>query len=102
MVLTLVEALRRGALRWAVVAMGATVLGNSFLHAVASLVTRTHSPGLITGTLLWLPLGVYTIWRGFERGERSDLWLGIALGLVATVLISLVALNPGLLPAFLK
>lgn len=102
MVLVLLEALRRNALRWAVVAMGAAVLGNSFLHLVASLVTRTYSPGLVTGTLLWLPLGIYTVGRGFFRCERRELSLGLAIGLLATVLISLVALTPSLLPAFLR
>jgi len=102
MILVLSEAQRRGALCWVVIAIGTAVLGNSVLHLGMSLVTRTYSPGLITGTLLWLPLGLYSIWRGFARGERSDLWLGIVIGLVATVLISLVALNPRLLPAFLR
>jgi hypothetical protein len=102
MVLILVEALRRGALRWAVVAMGAAILGNSLLHLVASLATRTYSPGLVTGTLLWLPLGIYAAGRGFARCEKRELWLGLAIGLVATVLISIVALNPGLLPVYLR
>jgi len=102
MILVLAAAQRRAALHWAVIAMGTAVLGNSVLHLVMSLVTRTYSPGLITGTLMWLPLGLCAIRRGATRAGRFDLRLGIAIGLAATALISLVALDPRLLPVFLR
>jgi len=68
----------------------------------AAWITRLSGSRFPNSTLLWLPLGLYSIWRGLARGERSDLWLGIAIGLVATAVISLVALNPRPLPAFLR
>jgi hypothetical protein len=102
MVAVILAAFRRGALHWAVVALGTAVLGNSLLHLGASLATRTYSPGLLTGILLWLPIGGYSIWRGLHRCEKRDLVLGVTIGVVATLLISSVALAPRLLPAFLR
>lgn len=102
MVVIVIAALRLSALRWAIVAVGGAVLGNSLLHLVASLGTWTYSPGLVTGTLLWLPLGSHAVGRGFARCERREVWLGLAIGLLATILISVVALNPRLLPVFLR
>ena len=44
--------------RWVEIALSIGILGNVVAHAVASLVTDTYSPGLISGVLVWLPLGV--------------------------------------------
>lgn len=73
--------LQRGA--WAVAALGAAVLGNGLAHLAATLATASWSPGVVTGTLLWIPLGTFALTRAARRGRPADLAIGIALGLLA-------------------
>jgi hypothetical protein len=56
--------------RWTLTAFGGVVLLNGASHAIASIITRSYSPGLVTGLLCWVPLGVITLrheWRNAAR-----------------------------------
>lgn len=82
---------------WSIVAFGVVVTGNALMHLVATIATWSYSPGLLTGVFVWAPLGVYCLVRA-GRLPRSDRAWGVAIGAVATVVITAVALDPGLLP----
>jgi hypothetical protein len=84
--------------RWLVIAFSTAICVNGAAHLLASLGTRTYSPGVITGTLLWLPLGVYALRSARIRVERHVLVGGIAAGVLFHAAVSLAAL--GKIPVF--
>jgi hypothetical protein len=64
MVIVIVCARKRVELGWIM----ATVLGtvavvNGVGHAVGTAMVRSYSPGLVSGVLLWVPLGSWTLWH---------------------------------------
>lgn len=77
----------------AVPAMATVVAVNGTLHGVAALVTGTHSPGMVSGLLLWLPLGLWALRRALRDAGRLDAAMvaGVALGVAAQLLVSAIA-----------
>jgi len=78
--------------RWLVIPLATITTVNGSAHLVASAVTRTYSPGAISGTVLWIPLGVVTLVRAFRAFPRGMCWGGIALGLALHGVVTGVAL----------
>jgi hypothetical protein len=85
--------LRRPSRAPLVVVIATVVTVNATLHVGGSLLTASYSPGVVSGVLLWLPLGVMALVRGHrvlpERSFRS----GVLIGLVAHVLVPLVGVG---------
>lgn len=81
-------AITKPRLRWLLAALGVIVAVNGALHALGSLVTRSYSPGLLTGVLLWLPLGVLTLGECRRSLSVAALRLGILAGIVAHAAVS--------------
>ena len=77
----------------AVPAMATVVAVNGALHGVAALVTGTHSPGMVSGLVLWLPLGLWALRRALRDAGRLDAGMaaGIALGVAAQAMVSVIA-----------
>jgi hypothetical protein len=76
---------------WLVPALGFVVALNGFGHLLGALASRTYSPGLATGVLLWIPLGAWSI-------LSSVIWLtpgGWLQGLGVGLLISCVVFGLG-------
>lgn len=81
--------------RWLTTTLATVVAINGTAHLVGSLATMTWSPGVVTGTLLWLPLGVATlVQRHRELSARSFVG-GVVLGLAAHAIVSAVVLVTG-------
>lgn len=78
-------------MRWLVVGFGAVVLLNGVAHLAASAVTRSYSPGAISGALLWLPLGAWTLTAGRENLSRRDFGVGVGVGLLMHAAVTLLA-----------
>jgi hypothetical protein len=79
-------------LRWLVVAFGLTVAVNGTAHVGASLLTQTYSPGLVSGVLLWWPLGGWILYSAWSRIERRVFWWGVGVGLLLHAGVTLAAL----------
>jgi hypothetical protein len=81
-------------LRWLLVTLATVVLINALLHLLASVATMSYSPGVVTGILLWVPLGIYSIWQSRReiknRIFKRAVFVGIVISLVvlATTLLS--------------
>jgi hypothetical protein len=76
---------------WLIPAMGFCVSLNGFGHLAGALVSRSYSPGLGTGVLLWIPLGIVSV-------LGSAVWLtpgGWLRGLAAGVSVSLLVFGLG-------
>jgi hypothetical protein len=75
-----VMAIRRERAGWAAVAIATVVTINALLHAAGSVTTRTYSPGLITGVVLYLPLGQLLLIRALHQVDRASFSAGVLIG----------------------
>jgi hypothetical protein len=78
-------------MRWLLVGFGAVVLINALAHLAASVVTRSYSPGAVSGALLWLPLGAWTLAAGRRSLSRRDFGAGVAVGVLMHAAVTLLA-----------
>ncbi|HEX8921687.1 MAG TPA: HXXEE domain-containing protein, partial [Pyrinomonadaceae bacterium] len=77
--------------RWLLVSFGMVVLINGLVHAGASVLTRSYSPGLISGLLLFVPLGAITLRRARASVNRRTLRAGIIVGFLMHMFVVLLA-----------
>ena len=78
-------------MRWLLVGFGAVVLVNGLAHLAASAATRSYSPGAVSGALLWLPLGAWTLAAGRKNLSRRDFGVGVAVGLLMHAAVTMLA-----------
>lgn len=81
--------------RWLTTTLATVVAVNGTAHLLGSLVTRTWSPGVVTGSLLWLPLGVATLVRKHRDLSARSFVGSVALGLSAHVIVTAVVFVVG-------
>lgn len=77
--------------RWLLVSFGTVFLVNGLVHAIASLLTKSYSPGLVSGLLLFVPLGTVTLTRARRLVNRRTLGAGIIVGVLMHVVVVLLA-----------
>lgn len=70
------------------IALATVVTINGLAHVAGSLATWSYSPGVVTGALLWLPLGVLTLHRAHQQCTRRELIAGTLLGVLAHAAVS--------------
>lgn len=75
-------ALRFRRLRWLLAACGVAFLLNALSHLAAGLYTISYSPGLLSGLLLWLPLGAWTLLHFRKTLGRRAFRAGLVVGLL--------------------
>ena len=82
--------------RFIEIALSIAVLGNVVAHALASAVSWTYSPGLITGIVMWIPLGTVRLRIARKatslRARVAGTYLGIGVVLMTVVVLALNAL----------
>lgn len=66
--------------RWLTITYATVVFTNALAHLAGSIWTGTYSPGLVTGLLLWIPLGAATFYRAWKRVTRRSLIAGVLVG----------------------
>ena len=78
--------------RFLEIALAIAVLGNVAAHVIASLLTGTYSPGLVTGTFVWLPLSVVRLRRArglsTRRARRAGMYLGLAVVVITMAVVA--------------
>jgi hypothetical protein len=77
--------------RWLLVSYGTVVLINGAVHAGASVATRSYSPGLISGVLLFIPLGSMTVLRARKSINRRTFRAGLVVGILMHAVVVLLA-----------
>jgi hypothetical protein len=77
---------------WLLPALGTLVLVNGLGHLAGTTATRTYSPGLVSGVLLWLPLGLAALLLSWRQLSRTTFWYGVAAGVLLSSLVVLSAL----------
>jgi hypothetical protein len=76
---------------WMGIAVATILLVNGTAHILGSLVTRSYSPGLLTGIVLYLPLGQLTLMRAWLQSSRATFAGGVVAGLAVHALVVVVA-----------
>ena len=84
-------AIRRESAGWLAVAIATVVTLNALLHLIGSFVTGTYSPGLITGIVVYVPLGLLTLLRAWHQQAPGGFGRGIAAGVFIHAIVSAVA-----------
>ncbi|HWS98860.1 MAG TPA: HXXEE domain-containing protein [Pyrinomonadaceae bacterium] len=77
--------------RWLLVSFGTVVLINGVVHALASVATWSYSPGLITGLLFYVPLGLFTLRRAKGRVNARTFRAGLIVGVAMHAVVVLLA-----------
>lgn len=77
--------------RWLLVSFGTVVLINAASHIIGSVVTRSYSPGLISGLLLFIPLGTITLLRARKRVTGRIFRAGVIIGVAMHAVVVLLA-----------
>lgn len=67
-------------LRLLLLAYGAAFLLNALSHLIAGICTISYSPGVLSGLLLWLPLGALTLLRFGKTLSRRQRLAGFVIG----------------------
>lgn len=83
----------RASARWVLVPLATVTAINGCAHAVASIATMSYSPGVISGVMLWIPLGVFTLRRGYQDLSSRLFWMGIGVGIVLHGVVTVLALG---------
>lgn len=63
---------------------------NGLVHLVWSHTTQSHSPGLVSGLLLWVPLGIAVLKRSCRIVSRALFLKSVAGGILFQAAVSLV------------
>jgi len=88
-----VLATRFASLSWLVLPFAGATFINGCAHVVASVITISYSPGLISGLTLWLPLGAITLRRFYRDVSRKVFWIGISVGVLLHLLVTISAIR---------
>lgn len=76
---------------WAGIGVAAVLFVNGFAHALGTVIMRTYSPGLITGVVLYVPLGGLVLLRASTQAQPGAFGRGVAVGLAAHALVFVLA-----------
>jgi hypothetical protein len=86
-------ATRRTGWAWALPCLGTIIALNAVLHLSGALLTGSYSPGIVSGLLLWFPLGIAALSWGRRNLSTRKFRRGIILGVVAHVMAPVVGLG---------
>ena len=81
--------------RMMLIILGAIVLVNGITHTATALSIMSYGPGLWSSIFVWMPLGIYTLWR-FKKGvSGKQYWVGIAIGVGVNVVVGILTMRGG-------
>jgi hypothetical protein len=80
MVVAVRQTLVREDAAWLVPALGTVTAANGIGHLAGSLVTRSYSPGTVSGVVVWAPLGMFALVRSRRLMSRPAWRRGMAAG----------------------
>ena len=75
--------------------LAVVVVSNGAIHTCRSIANLRYEPGLITGVVLWMPLGIATFYLTIGSMSTMRLLLGVGIGLVISGLVELISMRGG-------
>jgi hypothetical protein len=91
MTVSVLVVLKTRSFRWLLVAFGTSVLVNALAHLLGTIGTGSYSPGLVSGLVLFLPLGAITLRRAWIGVNRRTFRVGVMVGLLMHAAVVLLA-----------
>ncbi|SRR6266404_2184446 len=82
-----------GFVNWLSVMLSTVVLVNGISHTYATLSRREYNPGFISGILVWVPLGIVTLYRLSHNMPAKRFIVPALVGLAVQVTVSLISRN---------
>lgn len=76
---------------WFIVTFGTIVLINGLLHLLGTAGSMSYSPGVITGTALYLPLGILALRQGRSELPKATFLAAAAGGVAIHAVVAIVA-----------
>jgi hypothetical protein len=80
---------------WMLVCLGTILSINAVSHTVSTVMMREYNPGVITGLLIFLPLGAITLLGLKSRMSTRRYLTAVAVGIAVHGIIMLLALRGG-------
>ena len=77
------------------VILGTVFLVNGVSHTISAVLTARYNPGLLTGILIWIPLGIVTLVQLRDRMSAARYLTAVAGGVAIQVVVSLLSLKGG-------
>jgi hypothetical protein len=91
MIAGIILALRFGFPQLLLVILGIFVLINGLSHTLTSVLKAEYNPGVISGLLIWIPLGVVTLIGLKDSMTGHRYWMGTAIGIGIHAVVSTLA-----------
>jgi hypothetical protein len=82
-------------LEWLMVCLGTVEAANGVSHSITAALTTSYNPGLVSGLLIFIPLGVAGLYLLRNRMSRGRYWTALAVGVGIQLVVSLLALSGG-------
>ena len=76
---------------WMAIASASILFINAFAHVLGSVVTRSYSPGLITGVVFYLPIAGLVLLRASSQAQGGGFARGVAGGVAIHAAVVVVA-----------
>ena len=76
---------------WIAVTIATIALTNALAHAAGAALTRSYAPGLISGVVLYVPVGSLAIIRAVDQAPRAQVIRGVLVGLAIHTVVGVVA-----------
>ena len=76
---------------WLMVCVGTVLLINGLFHIKGTIKIAAYNPGLVTGTLLFVPLGIATLVVLKSRMSGRRYWTALITGILINFIVLLVA-----------
>ena len=86
-----VAAILRPRLAWFPTTFATVVLINAGLHVLGSLATSSYSPGLVTGVLLYLPVGIAALSQGRRVVTPRAFQMALLFGVLIHAAVAVIA-----------
>ena len=80
---------------WIAVTLAVSIAANGLLHLAGTILTRSYSPGVVSGVLLWVPLGVFSLRSMRARLSRVAFRLACLGGVGLQMMVFLILLRSG-------
>ncbi len=75
----------------AIIAVGVLFFINGWAHLLASIYTWSYFPGLISGIIIYLPLGVLIYKKIYIKSKLKDRQWGVLIGVGFQILVNVIA-----------
>ena len=76
---------------WLMICLATVVMVNGLFHVAGGIRIAGYNPGLISGLLIWIPLGVATLVYLKGRMIPRKYWAAIVVGVLINVVVLLLA-----------